>query len=257
MLIANKYSLKGKISNGDFGFVFKAENIRTGEEIALKGENIKSELKLLKNETKIYQYLQGEKGFPTLYWYGIHEDIYFMAIQLLGSSLKKVRETSFTFSLDFIYFIGIQMIERLEKLHSKGLIHRDIKPDNFLFGKNEKRSEVYLIDFGFCKSYVSDDGSHIPLRENRNMIGTPNFVSLNVHYGIETSRRDDLESVFYIMLYFHDMKYFDCKNTKEIVDFKKGILRETNFLYPFLLYCRNLKFDETPNYKYLKELLKK
>lgn len=235
MIIANKYRLVENIGQGEFGYILKAENIRTREFVALKKEPIQKGLKLLKNETKIYQYLASEKGFPRVLWFGVYEDNYYMALQLLGHSLR-IRTA---FSLQQIIRITIQMIKRLECLHEKGFIHRDIKPDNFLFGLNENCEELYLIDFGFCKKYLLEDGSHILFRENRPMIGTPNFVSENVRNGYEPSRRDDLESVGNIMYYLLE---------------KNGLIK-SNIVQDYIHSCRKIRFDEKPDYDCLIRLL--
>lgn len=88
--------------------------------------------------------------------------------------------------------VGIQMIERIEYTHSKGYLHRDIKPDNFVIGRGKKSSRVYVIDFGLAKKYLQKDGSHIPYRDNKNLTGTARYASLNTHLGIEQGRRDDI-----------------------------------------------------------------
>lgn len=98
--------------------------------------------------------------------------------------------------------VGYQMIERIEFVHGKGYLHRDIKPDNFVVGKGKKASRVYLIDFGLAKRYLQKDGSHIPYRDNKNLTGTARYASLNTHLGIEQGRRDDIEGILNVLLYF-------------------------------------------------------
>ena len=252
-MIANKYKLLEVIGNGEFGSIYKAENIRTREMVALKKEPIHSNLKLLKNETRVYHYLNNCIGFPNVLWYGVDNDDYVMAIQLLGPSLRNIKEKHILpIPYETVLEIGIQMVKRLEILHNKGLIHRDIKPDNFLIGLNNEKKRIYLIDFGFCKKFILDNGSHILLRDNRPIIGTPNFISLNVHYGLEASRRDDLESVAYIMYYL--MGYSD--KMQNIIEFKKRLVRDTNNVISyFLLYCQTLRFEDKPDYLHLIQIL--
>ena len=257
MIIANKYKLIKGIGEGAFGQIYEAENIRTRERIAMKSEPLDSVFKMLKYETKIYQYLNNQSGFPQVKWFGVHQDRYFMALTLLGSSLKNIKENadSNPFSLFNILLISKKMVERLEFIHSKGVIHRDIKPDNFLM----KDDELYLIDFGLCKKWKTDEGSHIALRSERNPLGTANYISVNVQQGIEPSRRDDLESVGYIILFLllkREMPWSSCQNHQEIAQQKIQLLEQNvpEFLKSYLTYCRSLGFYERPDYEYLKNI---
>lgn len=267
-LIANKYKLIEPIGRGAFGYIYKALNIRNGTQAALKMEPLSVETKMLKNETKIYQFLNGQEGIPKVLWFGVDDSNFYMAIDLLGPSLHKIRENSKPFSLKLAISISRVIVKRLECIHRRGLVHRDVKPDNFLFGVGEKRKLLHLIDFGFCKKYLLDDDiTHIPLRENRNLVGTPNFVSINVHDGYEPSRRDDLESVAYIILYLTREKLEwsdysiqeDYRNMNNKIRAEKmRVMMDDNtpeIIKKYFEYCRSLKFDETPNYNLIFDLL--
>ena len=98
--------------------------------------------------------------------------------------------------------IGYQMIERIEFIHNKSYIHRDVKPDNFVMGQGKNSHKLYMIDFGLAKRYVQRDGSHIPYKDNKNLTGTARYASLNTHLGIEQGRRDDIEGIGHVLLYF-------------------------------------------------------
>ena len=261
-IIANKYKLIEKIKEGSFGSVFKGQNIRNGDLVAIKFESKTDDKKMLKNEAKIYQYLGKLNGFPHLKWYGTTESHTYLVLDLLGVSLSDMLKIYKRFSLKTTLLLGIQIIKIVELLHSKHLLHRDIKPDNFIFGLGTTTNKLHLIDFGFSKRYYYD-GIHIPEKEINNLIGSPNFVSLNVHNSIEPSRRDDLESCIYIILnmLLGDLDWFNISNSNnEMFLLKQNILSKLDglsllFIKKMLLYVRKLDFDETPNYNLLVKLI--
>ena len=127
----------------------------------------------------------------------------FMIMEFLGPSLSDLFHfKNKKFCLTTVLLIGIQMLQRIEFIHEKGFIHRDIKPENFVVGLNEKSNTVFLIDFGLSKRYKEkNSGQHIPYRENRYLTGTARYASLNAHLGVEQSRRDDIESIGYVLVY--------------------------------------------------------
>jgi serine/threonine protein kinase len=247
IIIGNKYKIGDMLGSGGYGTLFRARNVRTNEEVAVKVEPINNNTKLLKNETKIYQYLNSfcQKGIPKVLWYGSDKVNYYMVMELLGSSLKEVNKST-------IQLIGIQIINRLEFIHSKQLIHRDVKPDNFLFGIYKNEDILYIIDFGFCKTYINN-GIHIHNKKRDHILGTPNFISIRVSEGEEPSRRDDLESVVYILYYLWN-------GTISVNDKLLFLNKENNipsYMIQLFDYCRKLKFEETPDYSYLYDILKK
>ena len=256
-MLANKYKLLEKLSQGSFGKVFKAENIRTGEIVAIKTEVKLKEQKSLKMEAKIYQYLANTDGFPQLKWFGATNNVNYLVTNLLEHSITALISKYGRLSIKTVLRLGTQMIERLETLHGHYLIHRDIKPDNFMINISDKTNKVFLIDFGFCKRY-NYEGNHIEFKMNKTLIGTPNYVSLNVHKGCEPSRRDDLESCLYIMIYMLFGKFFSInvndkeQNALKILVLKKDQLTNVpRFLTVAINYVRTLKFEEEPDYKYI------
>jgi serine/threonine protein kinase len=263
MILDNKYELLEKLNEGSFGQVFKARHVRTSELVAVKMERKSVSGSSLKNEAKIYQYLSKELGFLHLKWFGSTKDNEFAYIvtNLLVCSLTKIVNTRGSLNLTNILQLGIQMIKRIETLHSKYLLHRDIKSDNFMIGPNK---QLYLIDFGLCKRY-DHDGQHIEETRNRSsnksIIGSINFVSLNVHNGIEPSRRDDVESCIYVILYLMfdgNLPWSLEKDIRKIARLKEQLT--TNEMIPIfikemLANARNLGFQEVPNYSDLIAIL--
>lgn len=252
MIISNKYEILEQIGEGGFGKIYKGCNIRTGEHVAVKVEPIASQTKLLKNETKIYRYLATGEGIPKIKWFGVDKTNNYMVTTLLGDSLNVLKEKYNTFSLKVVLQIGKQMLERLRFVHEMGLIHRDVKPDNFLMGKENK---LYIIDFGLCRKYLNNE-IHIENKKINKILGTPSFVSINIHNLNEPSRRDDLESMIYTLLYLYVEKldWADCNDKNEIKKRKEKILQDEKIPLVFkelLNYIRCLKFDEKPSYEYL------
>ena len=175
------------------------------------------------------------------------------------------------FSYKTIFQIGFQMIERIEYIHSKGYIHRDIKPGNFVIGKGDKNKILYIIDFGLSKKYIDKNTfKHIPYKEGKGLTGTARYVSLFTHYGIEQSRRDDIEGIAYNLIYLAKGKLpwqgVKTKNKKE----KHKKIMESKLAYKpnilckdlpdefenLLKYARELEFEERPDYKSIKLMFK-
>ena len=262
-IINKKYKLLDKIGEGSFGSIYKAHNIRTEEYVAVKVEPIENATKLLKNESTIYHYLNNVPRIPTVKWYGKDEYNYYMVINLLGKSLQDLKNKHYIFPLKLVLQIGIQIILLLQKIHEKGLIHRDIKPDNFLFGLNDESKHLHIIDFGFCKSFIQDE-KHMPLKKTHNLIGSHTYASVNAHKFIELSRRDDIESLGHMLIYFYlgslpwqDISELSVINEnihETIINLKTQLLFTTSIpevLINYMKYVRNLGFEEKPNYTLL------
>ena len=270
MILSNKYELLEKLNSGSFGTVYKAKHVRTGELVAVKIEQGTASSSL-KNEARIYQYLLKEPGFPKLKWFNKEDQLTYLVVDLLVCSLTTLVKMKEPLSHKVILQIGIQMIKRVETLHGKYMLHRDIKPDNFMLDRSKT---LCLIDFGLCKRY-DYDGNHIEEKQITSMIGSVNFVSLNIHKGIEPSRRDDIESCIYIILYlllngelpWFKLKVKEKENEKEInmnrIFYLKEQLTNPNdhslspFMKDMLVKTRKLAFNEEPNYCELINILEK
>lgn len=193
-----------------------------------------------------------------------------MVMDLLGPSLEDLFSfCNRKFSLKTVLMLGDQLIQRIAYTHSKCFIHRDIKPDNFLIGLSRKHNVVHVIDFGLAKKFMDPrTHRHIPYRENKNLTGTARYASINTHLGIEQSRRDDLESLGYVLVYFlrgslpwsglkaanKKQKYERIREKKMATSAKDLCEGHPDEFVVYLDYVRQLAFDDLPDYDYLRSL---
>ncbi|CAX41164.1 casein kinase, putative [Candida dubliniensis CD36] len=270
--VGKKYRIGRKIGSGSFGDIYLGTNIISGEEVAIKLENTKAKHPQLEYEAKVYKALSGGVGIPFVRWYGTECDYNAMVIDLLGPSLEDLfNYCNRKFTYKTVLLLADQLICRIEYIHARCFIHRDIKPDNFLMGIGRRGSQVNVIDFGLAKKYRDPRTHlHIPYRENKNLTGTARYASVNTHLGIEQSRRDDLESLGYVLIYFcrgslpwqglkaatKRQKYdriMEKKMTTPNNILCKGLPSE--FL-EYMNYVKTLRFDDKPDYPYLRKLFR-
>ena len=267
ILLFKKYNLLKNIGGGAFGTIFLGENVFTKENVAIKIEERKTQKSSLEREAYILYTLKGP-GLPEVISFGRTKRYNILIETLLGRSLYQIyNDYDKKFTLKDVCMLAIQMLERLEYIHSKNYIHRDIKPHNFLVSlKNE--SQIYLIDFGLAKKYKSERGNHVKFAMTKHITGTPRFCSINAMRGVEQSRRDDLESLSYLILYFliGSLPWQGLKITsrpqrfKEITRLKKNLKVESlsekipQEIILFHKYTRKLGFTENPKYEYMKKL---
>lgn len=188
---------------GSFGEVVSAVNIVTKEVAAIKLEESNVNRPKLQIEADILKNLQGGTGIPKFYYYGQYKGYNCLVMELLGPSLEQLLNLyDRSLSLDTVLFLSEQLILRMEYIHAHNYVHRDIKPNNFLIGLGNKDSTVYVIDYGLSRKYIDPKtGQHIPFKAKKGLVGTMRYASINAHYGSELSRRDDLESLGYVIIY--------------------------------------------------------
>ena len=264
-----KYKPIEQISKGNYSLIYSGINIETNESVAIKLEsrNIKEENQLLPNEIFYLYKLRHSPGIVRIITTGRTKKFNILIEPLLGSTLYSLYlDHNKNFTLKDICLISIQCITRLESVHNKGIIHCDIKPENFSIGLKDKRI-IYLIDFGLSKKYRSDRTKrHIQFNITKTMCGTARYASMNALSGLQLSRRDDLESLSYMILYFLLKKLpwqgITAKNLekryKKIYDKKAELEKWDKFkelptqIQNFVKYCRSLGFSQDPDYKLMK-----
>lgn len=269
--IVDSYRLEKRIGSGAFGDIYLCRHVTTKQKFACKVESVKEKHPQLKYEERVYHYLKGGKGIPAVYFYGEVGDYYCMVMDLLGRSLEDLFcYCNKRFSLKTVLMLGDQMLQRIEFVHINNFLHRDIKPDNFLMGNGKNSHIMYIIDFGLAKRFVDPKtGEHIPYRDGKSLTGTARYASLNTHIGQEQARRDDIESIAFVMVYFlkgslpwqgvsgetKDEKYRKIKEKKietPITELSKEL--PSQFLKFFEL-VRNIGFEDAPDYIALRTLL--
>ena len=272
---------ENQIGSGSFGEVLYGKHKYKSFEVAIKIINSETSAETIKKEMNITKKFQNEIGFPRIYDTFIYEKKNIIIESLLGPSLDKLfKYCGRIFPLKTVCLIGKEMVKRLETMHEKGILHRDLKPNNLTWGNynssynisnknldnNSKLdiNTIYLIDFGLSCSYYEHELStrHYKLKDNLNFVGTLRYASLNSHKGIRQGRRDDLESMLYILIYFlkgklpwQDIKakqkeerhkiIFQIKSNISIDSLCKDIPEEFANL---LKYVKSLQFEEKPSY---------
>ena len=206
LMIDNRYRLLSKIGGGSFGEIFKGFDITTGKEIAIKLEKSTSSHPMLKYEARVYKAINQMKKscFPKVYYDGVEGDFVVMVMDLCGPSLELLFSYCMRkFSTSTVLMLAVSLLQRVEALHFCNFIHRDLKPENFVMGLTGECSKVFLIDFGLAKRFRDPTTkTHISHATGKPLIGTARYASVNTQLGIEQSRRDDLEGIGMMLVYF-------------------------------------------------------
>ncbi|KAL1921407.1 uncharacterized protein VTP21DRAFT_11123 [Calcarisporiella thermophila] len=298
VIIKDRWLILNRIGEGSFGEVFRAQDVQSGKWVAIKRELIKDGEPQLRHEYEIYEKLKGREGIPRCFWFGQDSPYYIIALELLGPDLKQFKwAMGGRVELDIVVDLGIQIISLLEHVHSCGLVYRDVKPDNFLLGSqfilpgspsgtdfqgdrarnpfwDQPRdfTKLHIIDFGLTRYYRDPiTGHHIPRRHRiKNKTGTALYASLNVHRGDGHSRRDDVESVAYVLIemltgelpwagvsaFSPRQGWAKMKCLKESMALEELCDGLPRAFVDYLKYTRALRYQDTPNYAHLRHLIK-
>jgi len=272
-VICGRFDVGRMIGSGSYSEVFAGFDRAAGERVAIKLEWQKAEKgRKLLAEARLYKSLGFNGSLPGIRWSGVEGEYNVMVMDLLGPSLDELfRSCGRRFSLATVLRLAVQMIECIEFVHTCGIIHRDIKPHNFLMGTGDRSERLYIMDFGLAKRFRDfETGEHIPCAHKRGVTGTVRYASLNVHEGFEPSRRDDLEAIGNVLLHLlrgnlpwqglkaaskrrKHQKIRKSKAETSIEDLCRGYPQE---FVRFFHHCRSLQYVDRPDYGYLRGLMK-
>ena len=261
--VGGKFRISKKIGDGAFNEIYQGSDIFDNSEIAIKLEHNSIKYPQLLFESRLLESIPGI-GIPKVYWAGVSGEYNVMVFELLGKNLEELLQNcDKKFSLKTTLMIAIQVLDRIRHLHMHNYIHRDIKPQNFSIGRGENEHIIYLIDFGLAKRYREEyTNFHIPLRQNIKLTGTIRYASCNALNKKELSRRDDMESIGYLLIYLlkgslpwqglkikqKSEKYSKIKELKMSLEPEKLCEDLPDEFKEYIESVKNLEFEEEPDY---------
>ncbi|OHS96328.1 CK1 family protein kinase [Tritrichomonas foetus] len=269
-IILNRYAVRKWLGGGSFGDVYQVEDMKTQQIMALKFENGTATNPQLPTEYKFYKMLQGMNGIPNVTELFEYNKNRVLGMDELGPSLESLfKRCQKRFSLKTVLMIADQLLRIIEYVHNSGILHRDIKPQNFLIGRGPTARHIFMVDFGVSTQYVDPrTGEHMMYTNNNGLVGTAHYVSVNTHLGDQQSRRDDLESIAYVLIRFlkgslpwQGFKYKTIEERNEKITQLKiqttpemlcaGLPKEFKV---FIELVKRLRYDDTPKYHWYRNL---
>jgi serine/threonine protein kinase len=288
MRICNRYLVQKPLGEGAFSKVFAGKDVLTDQDVAIKFDNSNVKSGKTRRDLVLYEaavltelHLGGTlKGIPRLHWNGYvtsksKKEIPLIVIDRLGDDLETVITRRKKLSRRETSHIAVALLDIVQRLHEAGFLHRDLKPANIMLGYSDLN--IYIADFGLAKKYVGTDGKHIAFTDKKSGItGTLRYCSTHTHGNVESSRRDDLQSLFFIVVYMlqGSLPWQSSQKKKKDPSVESDqrlcvAQMKTSLLYgkwndsdlpkslgQFASDIRQIEFEKTPDYDRLRSLLR-